>query len=79
MYPEFLTDYSKDKSRIVIAGSHGKTTITSLIIHTLSYNDIEIDFMVGAPLKSANDTIKISEKNDFILLEGMNIYPHILI
>ena len=69
-YPEFLTDYSKDKSRIVIAGSHGKTTITSLIIHTLSYNDIEIDFMVGAPLKSANDTIKISEKNDFILLEG---------
>ena len=69
-YPEFLTDYSKDKSRVVIAGSHGKTTITSLIIHALNYHEIEIDFMVGAPLKSHNNTLKLSEDNNFIILEG---------
>ncbi len=69
-YPEFLADYSKDKSRVVIAGSHGKTTITSLIIHALNYHEIEIDFMVGAQLKSLNKTLKLSEENNFILLEG---------
>ena len=69
-YPEFLTDYSKDKSRVVIAGSHGKTTITSLIIHALNYHEIEIDFMVGAPLKSHNNTLKLSEENNFIIFEG---------
>ena len=69
-YPEFLTDYSKDKSRVVIAGSHGKTTITSLIIHALNYHEIEIDFMVGAPLKSHNNTLKLSEDNNFIIFEG---------
>ena len=69
-YPEFLAEYSKDKSRVVIAGSHGKTTITSLIIHALNYHEIEIDFMVGAQLKSLNKTLKLSEENNFILLEG---------
>ena len=69
-YPEFLADYSVDKSRVVIAGSHGKTTITSLIIHALNYNEIEIDFMVGAQLKSYNNTLKLSEENNFIIFEG---------
>ena len=69
-YPQFLADYSKDKSRVVIAGSHGKTTITSLIIHALNYHEIEIDFMVGAQSESINNTINLSEKNNFILLEG---------
>ena len=69
-YPEFLAEYSKDKSRVVIAGSHGKTTITSLIIHALNYHEIEIDFMVGAHMKSLNNTLKLSEENNFILLEG---------
>ena len=69
-YPQFLADYSKDKSRVVIAGSHGKTTITSLIIHALNYHEIEIDFMVGAQSESINNTINLSKKNNFILLEG---------
>ena len=69
-YPEFLADYSVDKSRVVIAGSHGKTTITSIIIHALNYNEIEVDYMVGAQLKSYNNTLKLSEENNFIILEG---------
>ena len=69
-YPEFLASQSKDKSRVVIAGSHGKTTITSMILHVLNYHEIQIDFMVGAQLKNITETLSISEENDFILLEG---------
>ena len=51
-YPEFLYEQSKDKTRVVIGGSHGKTTITSMILHVLAYNDREVDYMVGAQLGS---------------------------
>jgi UDP-N-acetylmuramate: L-alanyl-gamma-D-glutamyl-meso-diaminopimelate ligase len=49
-YPEFLYEQSKDKTRVVIGGSHGKTTITSMILHVLNYHGIEVDYMVGAQL-----------------------------
>ena len=69
-YPQFLSEISRNKTKVVIAGSHGKTTITSMIIHVLKYHNIDIDFMVGAPQKNINETIEISEKNNFILIEG---------
>ena len=69
-YPEFLAERSQDKTRVVIAGSHGKTTITSMILHVLNYHDKQTDFMVGAPLAAFNQTLFLSEENDFILLEG---------
>ena len=47
-YPEFLYEQSKLKTRVVIAGSHGKTSITSMILHVLHYHDMEVDYMVGA-------------------------------
>ena len=50
-YPEFLYEQSKDKTRVVIGGSHGKTTITSMILHVLNYHDIAVDYMVGAQLE----------------------------
>ena len=49
-YPEFIFNQSKDKIRIVIGGSHGKTSITSLILHVLRAQNIEADYMVGAQL-----------------------------
>ena len=69
-YPEFLSEISKNKTKIVIAGSHGKTTITSMIIHVLKYHGVDIDFMVGAPQVNINKTLEISEKNNFFLIEG---------
>ena len=69
-YPEFLSEISKNKTKIVIAGSHGKTTITSMIIHVLKYHGVDIDFMVGAPQININETLEISEKNNFFLIEG---------
>ncbi len=69
-YPEFLFEQSKNKTRVVIAGSHGKTTVTSMILHVMYYHDKEIDFMVGAQLEGFENMVNLTEENDFILLEG---------
>jgi len=69
-YPEFLATYFQDKTRVVIAGSHGKTTITSMILHVLHYHHQTVDFMVGAPVKGMGQTLSISKTNAFALLEG---------
>lgn len=69
-YPEYLYEQSKDKTRVVIAGSHGKTTITSMILHVLHYHQKEVDYMVGALLEGFDVMVKLTEHNDFMVLEG---------
>ena len=69
-YPEFLFEQSKDKTRVVIGGSHGKTTITSMILHVLNYHDKEVDYMVGAQLDGFETMVHLTKENEFIVLEG---------
>lgn len=69
-YPEFLFEQSKNKTRVVIGGSHGKTTITSMILHVMHYHDIAVDYMVGAQLEGFDTMVHLTEENDFIVLEG---------
>ena len=69
-YPEFLYEQSKDKTRVVIGGSHGKTTITSMILHVMHYHDRDVDYMVGAQLEGFDVMVKLTEDNDFIVVEG---------
>ena len=69
-YPEFLALLTENKTRVVVAGSHGKTTITAMVLHTLKYHDIDTDYMVGAPVSEDSKTLSITDDNDFILLEG---------
>ena len=69
-YPEFLYEQSKNKTRVVIGGSHGKTTITSMILHVLHYHEKEVDYMVGAQLEGFDTMVHLTEENDFIVLEG---------
>lgn len=69
-YPEFLYEQSKDKTRVVIAGSHGKTTITSMILHVLNFHRKDVDFMVGAQLEGFDCMVKLTQDNDFMVLEG---------
>jgi len=69
-YPEFLYEQAKHKTRVVIGGSHGKTTITAMILHVMHYHDKEVDFMVGAQLEGFDVMVKLTEANDFIVLEG---------
>ncbi len=69
-YPEFLYEQSKNKTRVVIGGSHGKTTITSMILHVMHYHDREVDYMVGAQLEGFDTMVHLTRENDFIVLEG---------
>lgn len=69
-YPEYLYEQSKDKKRIVIGGSHGKTTITSMLLHAVSKLQIEADYMVGAQLEGYDCMVKLTETAPFMILEG---------
>lgn len=69
-YPEYLYEQSKDKTRIIIAGSHGKTSITSMILHVLHFHGIETDYMVGAQLEGFDVMVKLTEENEFMVMEG---------
>ena len=69
-YPEFLYEQSKNKTRVVIGGSHGKTTITSMILHVLNYHEIPVDYMVGAQLEGFETMVHLTAENEFIVLEG---------
>jgi UDP-N-acetylmuramate: L-alanyl-gamma-D-glutamyl-meso-diaminopimelate ligase len=69
-YPEYLYEHSKNKTRVVIGGSHGKTTITAMILHVLNYHNIPADYMVGAQLEGFETMVHLTDENDFIVLEG---------
>lgn len=69
-YPEFLYEQSKDKTRVVIGGSHGKTTITSMILHVMNYHEKQVDFMVGAQLEGFDTMVHLTKDNEFVVLEG---------
>ncbi|MFA7081540.1 MAG: Mur ligase family protein [Bacteroidales bacterium] len=69
-YPEFLYEMSKEKTRIVIGGSHGKTSITAMILHVLNKLDIDTDYMVGAQLEGFEVMVKISEGSKYMVIEG---------
>ncbi len=69
-YPEYLYEQSKDKTRVVIGGSHGKTTITSMVLHCLHYHGIDVDYMVGAQLEGFDVMVKLTDENEFMIMEG---------
>ena len=69
-YPEFIYEQTKDQLRIVIGGSHGKTSITSMILHVLSKNNINHNYMVGAQLEGFDCMVKLSKEAKIAVLEG---------
>jgi len=69
-FPEFIYEQSKNKQRIVIAGSHGKTSITSIILHVLQYHHRQFDFAVGAQLEGFDLMVKLTEEAPIIIIEG---------
>jgi len=68
-YPEFIYERSLDKTRVVIAGSHGKTTITSMILHVLKKLDRDFDYLVGAQIEGFDTMVRLSDA-PIIILEG---------
>ena len=69
-YPEFLYQQTKNKTRVVIGGSHGKTTITSMVMHVLKQNNIRFDFMVGASLDGFETMVELSDDTKIAVFEG---------
>jgi UDP-N-acetylmuramate: L-alanyl-gamma-D-glutamyl-meso-diaminopimelate ligase len=69
-YPEYIYEATKDKIRVVIGGSHGKTTITAMILHVLNYHKIDADFMVGAQLEGFNTMVKLTNDAPIAIIEG---------
>ncbi len=69
-YPEYIYEQSKDKKRVVIAGSHGKTTITAMVLHVLTVNKVDCDYMVGAKLEGFDTMVKLTKEAPVIILEG---------
>ncbi|MCR4811328.1 MAG: peptidoglycan synthetase [Bacteroidales bacterium] len=69
-YPEYLYEQSKDKTRVVIGGSHGKTTTTAMILHVLAHAGIEADYMVGAQLEGFEVMVRLSETAKVMVIEG---------
>lgn len=68
-YPDFIFENIKDKQRIVIAGSHGKTTITSMVLHVLKYHNRAFDYVVGAQIEGFDNMVKLSDA-PIIVIEG---------
>jgi len=69
-FPEFIYKHAIDKKRVVIGGSHGKTTITSAIIHVLSYFNIPEDHLVGALTQRVDSMVKLTKDAPVIVIEG---------
>ncbi|MFM1912769.1 MAG: hypothetical protein RIR51_607 [Bacteroidota bacterium] len=69
-YPSFVYEQSKNKQRIVIAGSHGKTSITSMILHVLSYWNRKFDYLVGAKIEGFELMTSLTEDAPIIIIEG---------
>lgn len=69
-YPEYLYEQSKNKTRVVIGGSHGKTSITAMVLHVLKHSGIDSDYMVGAQLAGFETMVKVTPDAKFIVLEG---------
>lgn len=68
-YPEFIYEESRNKTRVVVAGSHGKTTITSMILHVLKKLDMDFDYLVGAQIRGFETMVRLSDA-PIIVLEG---------
>ncbi len=69
-YPSFFHEQTKDKTRVVIGGSHGKTTITSMIIHVLRQAGVEFDYLVGAQLEGFDCMVRLSPNSRVAVIEG---------
>jgi len=69
-YPSYFYERTKGKTRVVIGGSHGKTTITSMIVHVLRHAQVEFDYLVGAQLDGFDCMVKLSDTSKVAIIEG---------
>ena len=69
-FPEYLHQQTRNKKRIVIAGSHGKTTTTAIIMHVFRFLGVEFDYMVGSLIDGYDTMVGLSDKAEIAVFEG---------
>jgi UDP-N-acetylmuramate: L-alanyl-gamma-D-glutamyl-meso-diaminopimelate ligase len=69
-YPEYLYEQTRDKKRIVVGGSHGKTSITAMIMHVMRHAGLDFDYMVGAQLEGFDTMVRLSDSAKIAVFEG---------
>ena len=69
-YPEFLHEVSKDMTRVVVAGSHGKTTTTAMVLHVMNHVGQPVNYMVGAQLAGFDCMVELESGSEFMVMEG---------
>ncbi|HUV13945.1 MAG TPA: Mur ligase family protein [Acidobacteriota bacterium] len=69
-FPEYLFEQTKQKQRVVIGGSHGKTTITSMILHVLHSLGSTFDYLVGAQIEGFETMVGLSDNSETAVFEG---------
>lgn len=69
-FPHLIYNLSRHKRRVVVAGSHGKTTITGMIVHVLLNYGINVDFVIGANLNNLDQNVRITDDAQIIIIEG---------
>jgi UDP-N-acetylmuramate: L-alanyl-gamma-D-glutamyl-meso-diaminopimelate ligase len=69
-YPEFLYEISKSMTRVVIAGSHGKTTTTAMVLHVMNHVGQPTNYMVGAQLEGFDCMVELESGSEFMVMEG---------
>jgi UDP-N-acetylmuramate: L-alanyl-gamma-D-glutamyl-meso-diaminopimelate ligase len=69
-FPEYIYDQTKNKKRIVVAGSHGKTTTTAMIMHVLKHSGKKFDYMVGSSIEGYETMVGLFDDSDIAVLEG---------
>lgn len=69
-YPEYLYEISSSKIRVVVGGSHGKTSITAMILHALQALNVKTDYMVGTMLEGFEVMVKVEDDSKYMVLEG---------
>lgn len=68
-FPEYLYEHSRNKKRVVVAGSHGKTSTTAMIMHVLRHRGIDFDYLVGSQLEGFERMVRMSNAS-VVILEG---------
>jgi len=68
-FPEYVANQSLNKKRVVVAGSHGKTTCTAMLMHILKENEVDFDYLVGSMIQGYDRMVKLSDAK-IILIEG---------
>jgi len=69
-YPEFIYQQSQQKQRVVIAGSHGKTTITAMVLHVLRFFNRNVDYLVGAQIEGFDTMVRLTKDAPVMVIEG---------